>query len=583
MSSLYLLPPEALRMICNILIQPDRDQERPQWFLGLNTLLILARTSRVFHEYALNAIWSSIPGYGILLFTLPPDAWTAEELPAEWPSQRPAIQLSITRPLVANDLARLKHCSWRVRQILPHRDCQPGFPPLAARYRAAPSVLDALLKVNDGLLLPNLTVLDLESPDIFSRDRWSRADQELFYSALHVLFGPKIISFHHQGRKAPREAYKASLGRLTDHCPNVRHLYLSLWPWESPLALVVSAAICRFHHIQTLWTDTIPISPEAFLHLAQLPFLTELNAKMQLRNDERFQEIFGDAEDKTYFPRLRSLSLTHQFAIPPLITLFRAMSSRILSTIKLEVVEGKTSSEEVKELLSAIAFRSGSSSVRSVSVNAGYLRNEDEITLLTLLPLLKLNKLTVVSIASAGRFAIDDIALTIMACNWPHIRRLELGPGRMAHDAPKPPATLAGLVPLAQECPHLETLAIALNTDIASLPSLYRDSRPGAGYVQRRLTSLRVGRSRIEDEVAVAAFLSDLFPKICEVDNDFACEDDLYESGELEDAERARITEETKHRERWMKVMWELIPLFVKVRKQERKWARDRSQRSLHG
>lgn len=72
------LPAEVLRAICEELMRYDAWADGLR-FAGLQTLLVLARTSRLFHEQALNRIWRSIPNYGFLLFTLPSDAWIVEE------------------------------------------------------------------------------------------------------------------------------------------------------------------------------------------------------------------------------------------------------------------------------------------------------------------------------------------------------------------------------------------------------------------------------------------------------------------------------------------------------------------------
>lgn len=69
---LNILPGEVVRAVCQHLLE---DHEYPTYH-GFSSLLVLARTSRVFHEHALDAIWHKLPGYGYLMFTMPQDAWT---------------------------------------------------------------------------------------------------------------------------------------------------------------------------------------------------------------------------------------------------------------------------------------------------------------------------------------------------------------------------------------------------------------------------------------------------------------------------------------------------------------------------
>lgn len=78
MSALQKLPQEALTIICDFLLPPDRAEDYGYTYTGLATLLALASTSRLFHEHALNTVWNTLPGYSLLVYTLPRDAWTAK-------------------------------------------------------------------------------------------------------------------------------------------------------------------------------------------------------------------------------------------------------------------------------------------------------------------------------------------------------------------------------------------------------------------------------------------------------------------------------------------------------------------------
>lgn len=90
MSALHRLPRDALEMICDFLLQ--RKLVSAHKGKGFATLLALATTSRFFHEYALNAIWHTLPGYSMLLYTLPRDAWTAEVKPLKQPDVTPITE-----------------------------------------------------------------------------------------------------------------------------------------------------------------------------------------------------------------------------------------------------------------------------------------------------------------------------------------------------------------------------------------------------------------------------------------------------------------------------------------------------------
>ena len=85
--SVQSLSPETLRRICDILIFSDRppvnssnetqvkDRTRSR-YAGMQTVVSLARTSRRLHEHAADALWHTIPAFGVLAFTLPQDMWS---------------------------------------------------------------------------------------------------------------------------------------------------------------------------------------------------------------------------------------------------------------------------------------------------------------------------------------------------------------------------------------------------------------------------------------------------------------------------------------------------------------------------
>ncbi|KAJ7796611.1 hypothetical protein B0H14DRAFT_72060 [Mycena olivaceomarginata] len=77
-------------------------------------------------------------------------------------------------------------------------------------------------------------------------------------------------------------------------------------------------------------------------------------------------------------------------------------------------------------------------------------------------PLLSCANLTEVVILTANGIDIDDAFLKRMATAWPQLRTLDLSPGcQSAGYAPR--TMLAGLLPLAQRCPRLESLALVLD------------------------------------------------------------------------------------------------------------------------
>ncbi|KAI0647947.1 hypothetical protein C8Q79DRAFT_906622 [Trametes meyenii] len=574
--SLELLPAEVLQNVCDLLRHVRRNTYASTGqgrgcptCLGLNALLVLARTSRVFHNYALNAIWGTLPGYAPLVYLLPDDAWMLGIRPATNSKDFSVTSSTITRPLTENDLERLKHYSPRVKRII-HRVDVP-FPIRAQEHQCLPSVLEAFAAFfnarPDQAFLPNLRVLHLNIP----------SDSYDVYPSLHVLFGPLLRDFDNSTSTQAPELFEGALSKLAEKSPGLRAFQISLWSWEPPLADVVSHAVCKFQHLTRVSVDMIPISAEGFAHLATLPSLRDVGLKMGLRTDEQYRDMLDKAKGTRFFPRVFRMNLQHQFglAIPALA--LRVISSPYLTIISIHVSEDAVTSQDVQELTAAITSRRRRLlRLKIVEIYLASIRDGDAITMDALDPLLDLVNLRLLKvIAKSGRFAIDNRALGLAALAWPDMRHLELGPDRMKPDV-TPPATLEGLILLALRCPQLHTLGVALDTTLRRLPGFYDYLRPGAGKSQGRLETLKVGRSKVANPAEVAAFLSDLFPNLCNIESDFAFEEEIDEYEPLTPEERTEYLLDAAHRARWDSVEQDHIPLFVNIRKQERKWANAR-------
>lgn len=134
-----------------------------------------------------------------------------------------------------------------------------------------------------------------------------------------------------------------------------------------------------------------------------------------------------------------------------------------------------------------------------------------------LCPLFAFTELTFVSLSAPVGFDLDDATLADLARAWPNITALELDASEFAHIAPG--VTLGGLLPLAQHCPQLRDLHIALNASVVPDWESQKatDKKKKKRVRQWRLTGLHVSRSPIVAPLAVAAFLSSVFPKLLQV------------------------------------------------------------------
>ncbi|KAJ6465552.1 hypothetical protein C8R47DRAFT_1224414 [Mycena vitilis] len=116
-----------------------------------------------------------------------------------------------------------------------------------------------------------------------------------------------------------------------------------------------------------------------------------------------------------------------------------------------------------------------------------------------------------VAIGVLEGFAVDDAAVTDLACAWPCLQKLSLTTER--HQS-TPQASLRSLQSLAQYCPQLNTLAMTFD----AIPAVIA----GPENSQRSLLSIDAGYSLIATPLAVAGFLATTFPKLRKITADYS-------------------------------------------------------------
>ncbi|KAJ7475723.1 hypothetical protein FB451DRAFT_1173730 [Mycena latifolia] len=193
------------------------------------------------------------------------------------------------------------------------------------------------------------------------------------------------------------------------------------------------------------------------------------------------------------------------------------------------------------------------------------LPSEEHITFSTLRPLQNFPNLTIFELIHQNPLDLTLEDLDQLARSWPSLRKLILNnePAVSSHST----LTLKALLPFAKHCPELEQLGLFINASTADLPSTYATDFTSLyrsmpfGKLQR----LSMGVSLIEDEGAVALFLSQLCPLGTHIEYGVTWEtEELIET--LIEAMADRCT-------KWHKVA-ELLPLLTKLRMEERERSR---------
>jgi hypothetical protein len=101
--------PEIVGMIVDSMSLYDR-----------RTLAILARTSRYFHELALDALWSTLYDFRALAKCMPDHLWEEVEIVEPQFHNRPSHTVT---SIVSNKLTRLRSADFRNIEI--HKACHP--------------------------------------------------------------------------------------------------------------------------------------------------------------------------------------------------------------------------------------------------------------------------------------------------------------------------------------------------------------------------------------------------------------------------------------------------------------------------
>ncbi|KAG6902354.1 hypothetical protein C0995_001151 [Termitomyces sp. Mi166 len=185
---------------------------------------------------------------------------------------------------------------------------------------------------------------------------------------------------------------------------------------------------------------------------------------------------------------------------------------------------------------------------------------EDCVTIDVLRPLFKCPNLTSFEIEHHYPLHLELSDIEEIATSWPGVERLMLN--NQPRYLENSNLTLRALLPFARHCPKLRMLGLFMNATTTDFPA------PDSSSVYqlptfRSLYRLSVGVSLIQEEGAVALFLSQMCPLYCEIEMGVTWEDSV--SQEVLD----KLLPRSK---RWEKVE-ELLPLLTKLRIEERKRA----------
>ncbi|KAJ6507435.1 hypothetical protein C8R47DRAFT_94068 [Mycena vitilis] len=468
--------PEVVELICGAADFP--------------TLASLARTCQTVQPPALAVLWANQKDFTRLLKCLPSDLW--EEVAGTAPTIT-VKKIKLRRNITPSDWERVLVYAVYVKSLV-----QEG-----------PMVLSWEIYQAISISLPTLPLF----PNI--RHLTWKTRNDYIFPYFRMLVGRKLqsISLDMDGSETARAAL---LPFLTTFYPKLTRL-----EYDSPLTEQprVSEAICTairsLNHLETLTYAGLDLP--TLLHLARLPNLSRLDVgRLVFPLDSPMMGEFQAKVASTgpVFVALRDFTT---FSEPPghVIKFLDAIDPDALEKVDLEI-ESPTSTEIWQTVTTSLA-RKSFKTLRVLSLKESFSYEHEipdklELMLSTesIQPLLTCANLAEVTLLAGHGINVDDAFLKQMARAWPRLEKLDLAPGcQSARYVPQ--ITLCGLIPLAEHCPRLASLALVLDTTLADP---YSSQKPGGGISNSALRELEVVESPLSLPIPVGLFLSAIFPHL---------------------------------------------------------------------
>ncbi|KAJ7633547.1 hypothetical protein DFH06DRAFT_1437439 [Mycena polygramma] len=504
--------PEVVSLVFGHL-DVDKDAE------GLATL---ARTCRAFQDPALDVLWYHQNTLMNLLLCLPAGLWVRKSLDV---SGRVLMNLSLSRNIVPSDWDLVRNYARRVKSLhldnQSHDLRQPYVIPFRETLRSG--------RAPGDYLLPNLEKLEWDimgTPTDF----------------IDLFLGPKLSSISFTGYPA---MLLPTLAKRYPHLAEIDLLSIDPATVDPPVNHEARSSLVRaLTDVRSVKLGTLDSA--AFMHLGQLSTLRSLQAAISSTTS------FTDAGERTMFSSLRTAQIDVEDANavqltgllrtwndPPL-RLFSASLDTYPSQTELEDLYSVLGSHISPDYLLLLNLQLLNSSPILQSPDTS--RHPDHL----FRHLFPFTNLVTLSIHVPSGFDLTDVTISAMASAWPNIHDLQLEADVQIHPAQ---GTLRGIQALAEQCPHLQHLELAIDATVIPAPRLAPAPRLVA---QEALVLFNVGESRIDNVFAVARFLSSIFANVQKIVPTYLGlpADELY-------------------RDRWQEVE-AMLPGLVELREEER-------------
>ncbi|KAJ7157450.1 hypothetical protein C8R46DRAFT_1355758 [Mycena filopes] len=458
---------EVVEMICAQIPLQDH------W--GSPDLARLARTSQLFRDPALNALWRQQGTIVNLLKVMPVGLWDIREdhdATAKFGSLH--LDAALLRPVIPSDWERFALYARRVRSFRNHeRFKTPEAYETLAQHGAHQPVFPFLKKLK---WVPRTTG---------------------HFGHVRLFITPTITDLHLTIRALSDISILATVALV---CRRLTALVID----HTPEGAVppISECVRALHYLESL--TVVGLDRAAFCHIAQLPNLRFLWL-MSSTSPIPFGPILSGSPA---FLALQELKFETIQNAPALLASFVKCSPRALTVVGRSFQIPPTQSVS-KEFYTALAKHCTHSSLQDLELQGGHYHptlNAGQLDVYsvgggTLEPLLVFRNLVVLRLSHAAGFDLDNAMVGKMASAWPHIEILDLTWDPSCYRTSR--VTLEGISAFATHCSKLEELTIAF--DATSVPEVN-------GTAHQSLKELSVGHSSICVPRVVAEFLHAVFP-----------------------------------------------------------------------
>ncbi|KAG2358853.1 hypothetical protein BDR07DRAFT_1245127, partial [Suillus spraguei] len=526
---------ELLTIICEQLYDEDDIPNTSK-----EALARLARTCKAFHSVALNALWSNLDGVAPLIQCLP-----AEVTRLYWRLVLVGIERAPRKAewdIIQGYASRVQH----LRVLNPLRPVEQ-------------SVIFTLSRPpTTSPLFPNLRSLV-----------WNDSRLQTM-SFLKTLGGPLLTSLTFDcsstGTARWDAAASAILNSVPVICPAVKVITL---PSSSPCPPIPNMLLAWSHLEEVTCGE---IDTVIFHHLAKQTYLRKLAFILS-------QSISQSLTDRPPFPQAFSRLRELEVHAPELLSLIEFMQKLEIhpTSIRGQVDVGPTPcdiraffaflTKHYVDVKPQNVSLESLSRIRMPSVaqppllppTGDQFTSHNGIYGSDFMPLAQFGSIDTLIIDVNCSIHLTDDDLVSLASAWPHLRTFSIN---KTHGwVIKSDITQTGLLEMLQCCPKLGTLCIAIDTDTFTEVPL---DRPGGGIQNMNIRTIYFADSVIQPRATtvVAAFLSDVFPRLNEVA--------AWKSDQMRaqlDADRTEVT----YAARWESVSQQ-IKGMIRIRQQERRW-----------